>query len=121
MSHVSRSAAVPPDGLSGPLTLDDLENRADKAYARHLETYTAITVLHRVHMGHAVWDDAASDALDLVREMVTAFRDVTRAEWYAAYIAWATAAGFDIPDEMANDGTDIPADAAEDPPDHPAY
>ncbi|TCJ35903.1 hypothetical protein [Parafrankia sp. BMG5.11] len=121
MSHVSRSAAVPPDDLSGPLTLDDLENRADKAYARHMETYTAVTVLHRVHMDHAVWNDTASDTLGLAREMVTAYRDVTRKEWYEAYIAWATAAGFEIPADMVNDGTDIPTGAADDPPDHPVY
>jgi hypothetical protein len=47
-------AAAP--GLGVP-TLDDLSNRADKAFTEHLEGYTASTVLHRLYLAEVFGDE----------------------------------------------------------------
>ncbi|WP_018501757.1 hypothetical protein [Parafrankia discariae] len=91
-----------PDPSFGSLTLSDLANRADIAYNEHLATYTASTVLYRIHIEVSAEAETALDlefldVLDTVQERVEKFRESTRAHWRNTYTVWANAAGVEIP------------------------
>lgn len=90
------------DPKFGPLTLSDLANRAQVKWDEYQATYTAFTVLHQIYM--EVIESATTpldlefyDVLDVVRERMTAYQADTRAAYRDAYIAWADAAGFEVP------------------------
>ncbi|SQD95035.1 conserved hypothetical protein [Parafrankia sp. Ea1.12] len=85
----------PAAGDFGPLTLDDLANRAEKAHAEHLEGYTASTVLHRLYMAEAFGNEELRAALDLLFSRLDLARVRTREEWRQAYNSWAIPAGVD--------------------------
>lgn len=83
----------------GPLTLDDLAARAERAHVEHMETYTATEVLHRMFMAAPEYDPETADMLDAAASRIQEFRKKTRVEWRATYRIWATAAGIEIPPE----------------------
>jgi hypothetical protein len=92
------------------LTVDDLSNRADRAYADHLDGYTAGAALHRLYLAEALDDETLREALDLVLSRLRERHATTRAVWRRAYRAWAAAAGVvPLPDDAGD-----PA-AADDP------
>ncbi len=100
--------AAPGGGL-GALALDDLSNRADKAYDEHIQGYTAGTVLHRLYLAEAWRDDALRAALDLIFARLFTYHTQTRAAWRRAYEAWAGAAGL----EPESDDDDTSTGAAD--------
>jgi hypothetical protein len=83
----------------GPLTLDDLAARAERAHVEHMETYTATEVLHRVSMAEPEYDTETTALVDAAVLLIKDFRKKTRVEWRATYRIWATAAGVEIPPE----------------------
>ncbi|TCJ34585.1 hypothetical protein [Parafrankia sp. BMG5.11] len=95
MSTPTTPAHGSADGGLGPLTLEDLANRAEKAHAEHLQGYTASTVLHRLYMAEAFGDEELQAALDLLFSRLDMQRVRTREAWRAAYNAWAIPAGMD--------------------------
>jgi hypothetical protein len=97
------------------LTLDDLANRADRAYTDHLEGYTASAVLHQLYMGSTVADEELREALDQVFLRLAAYHADTRARWRRAHGVWATAAG------VEPDPDDVPAAPLGYPGDLPGY
>ncbi|MEX5711387.1 hypothetical protein AB1484_24630 [Parafrankia sp. FMc6] len=95
MSNPTAPEHGPAAGGFGPLTLDDLANRAEKAHAEHLEGYTASTVLHHLYMAEGFEDEELRAALDLLLRRLEIWRVQTREEWRQAYNAWAIPAGVD--------------------------
>jgi len=89
----------------GPLTVDDLALRSEKAHADHLATYAASEVLHLAFMATPEFDQEVYDLVQAACGLLREYREKTHREWQNAYRTWATAAGVDIPDE--------PADSAE--------
>ncbi|WP_462189030.1 hypothetical protein [Frankia sp. CcWB2] len=61
----------------GPLTLDDLANRVEKAHTEHVEGYTASTVLHRLYLAEAFENERLRAALDLVFSRLGGRNEVT--------------------------------------------
>lgn len=98
-----------PDGDFGPLALSDLANRAEKAYAEHMEGYTASIVLHRLYLAEGFDDEDLRDALDLLLDRLDRWRMQTREEWRQTYNAWAIPAGAD---PVPGDPTVIDGEAA---------
>ncbi|OAA19870.1 hypothetical protein UG55_108421 [Frankia sp. EI5c] len=91
---------------SGELLLADLANRADRAYAIHLDGYTASSVLHLLWMDTA--DEDLRATLNVVFSVLESYHEVTRKAWYDAYNEWAAAAGV----EQISDDTDGSDDSA---------
>ncbi|ADP79667.1 hypothetical protein [Pseudofrankia inefficax] len=89
----------------GPLTLNDLAERAERARVEHMETYTATEVMHRALMAEPDYDGETAALVDAAVSFIKEFRKKTRVEWRATYRNWATAAGVEIPpdDDEAED------------------
>lgn len=104
---------IPVTGF-GPLTLDDLAARAERAHTEHMETYTATEVLHRAFMADPAYDPDTADLVDAAVLLIKEYRESTREEWRATYRDWATAAGVEIPPEDDEaEGFDVSDDEAE--------
>ncbi|MBL7494858.1 cysteine protease [Frankia sp. CNm7] len=90
----------------GPLTLDDLARRSEKAYADHMATYAATEVLHQVVVSAPEYDRQVAELVDAAYLLVREFRKKTKAEWRTAYRVWATAAGITVPPDADDDSDD---------------
>lgn len=99
---------------AGELLLGDLANRADRAYAVHLDGYTASSVLHLLWMDIA--DEDLRATLDVVFSALGSYHEMTRKAWHDTYNQWAAAAGV----EQISDDTDDSATAFIDSPDEVA-
>ncbi|CAI7974493.1 conserved hypothetical protein [Frankia sp. Hr75.2] len=95
---------VPVPG-AGELLLADLANRADRAYAVHLDGYTASSFLHLLWMDSA--DEVLRATLNVVFSALGSYHEVTRKAWHDAYNEWAAAAGV----EQISDDTDESEDS----------
>lgn len=89
------------DPSFGPLTLSDLANRADVAWTHHMETYTAGTVLHRLHLAVRTAAETAADlelleSIDMVQDRLAQYRKISRDVWKETYLTWADAAGIEV-------------------------
>ncbi|WP_018504744.1 hypothetical protein [Parafrankia discariae] len=85
---------------AGELLLADLANRADRAYAVHMDGYTASSVLHLLWLDTA--DEVLRATLNVVFSVLGSYHEVTRKAWHDAYNQWATFAGV----EQISDDTD---------------
>jgi hypothetical protein len=105
--------ATPVAGF-GPLTLDDLAGRAERAYTVHMETYAATEVLHRALTADDEYDPTTAELVDAAVLLVKEYREKTRLEWRATYRDWATAAGHEIsPEDDEDEYFDVSDDEAE--------
>ncbi len=87
----------------GILLTSDLELRADAAYQRHMDTFTAVSVLYRLvtALPEDDTDDGEEDvraAVVIVQTALRRYREETRRAWHDSYRRWADAAGLDIDD-----------------------
>lgn len=89
----------------GPLTLDDLALRADQAYADHIDTYTAVEVLHRAFMAIPDRGEDMSALIDAAKEFIRDYREKTHEHWRVTYAEWAYASGLDISPDLPDDPT----------------
>ncbi len=99
----------------GVLRLGDLELRADAAYARHMNTYTAASVLSVMLMVAQDPDEDVRPAVTTVRAALDRYRLHTRREWRDSYRRWADAAGVEVDEstflgDVAPDGDGFPDD-----------
>lgn len=99
---------------AGELLLADLANRADRAYAVHLDGYTASSVLHLLWMDTA--DEDLRATLNVVFSALDSYHEVTRKAWHDAYNQWAAAAGVEqISDDTgeSDDGVTVFGDSVD--------
>ncbi|OHV56491.1 hypothetical protein [Pseudofrankia sp. BMG5.36] len=89
-----------PVAALGPLTLEDLALRSEKAYDDHMATYTATEVLHKAFMATPAYDQDVVDIVDAAYLLIREYRVKTKQEWRTASREWATAAGVEIPPEL---------------------
>jgi len=87
------------------LTVTDLELRSDAAFARHMETYAAGTVLFAITAALPFDQDEQDGgelhaALVRVRAAVDDYRQATRRAWRVAYHRWADMAGVEVDDTI---------------------
>ncbi|MBL7489195.1 cysteine protease [Frankia sp. AgB1.9] len=97
----------------GPLTVDDLALRAERAKDDHMATYTATEVLHRAFMAEQEYDPETSVLVDAAVLFLKGYREKTRDEWRATYRDWATAAGIEILPDEDEETFDVPDREAE--------
>ena len=106
------NGAAPVDGF-GPLTLGDLELRADGAFAEHMATYTATEILHRAYMALPDRDPATRALVDAASNFIRVYRERTRDMWHGSQRDWENAAGMDLSTYPPEETPDTPADEDE--------